>query len=82
MMNDLVERLAEKWMAWCPEDEDSPQDEALWWLNAIADELENAGDDLTVFSRLETPDWLRAQANDPTSPNEPSVDYPDRTEGE
>ena len=32
-------------------------------INAMADELGNAGDDLTAFSQMEVPDWLRSQAN-------------------
>lgn len=39
----MVERLAERWEAWVESDEwveVTPDVDARWWLNAIADELE------------------------------------------
>ncbi len=60
-MSDLVERLAEK-------RERFPRyaviagvdtEEARWWLNAIADELDQDKDD----SSAQTAHWLRAQAS-------------------
>ena len=54
---NLVERLAEKFSkALAPRTRD---EEARWWLNAIADELEAKGGAYAS----EHSNWLRSQAN-------------------
>ncbi len=74
-MSDLVERLAGKRTALAeqravldPHPYSARVDEARWWLNAIADELEaefptpKAGEDPWALSVEFVPAWLRAQA--------------------
>jgi len=64
----LVERLAEKWEN--SEGERWAKDEARWWLNAIADELDAGyGFDAirlefepTYFPGGPAAEWLRSQA--------------------
>lgn len=74
-MSDLVERLAEKRHPCFKIPEDGNLDEARWWLNAIADELEThtfgfqGSDELTytmgVHKGMSIPiAYLRSQASE------------------
>ena len=57
----LVERLAEKRGPWIHQN----RDEARWWLNAIADEIQEVEADKSgPFRNMNAvSDWLRSQAN-------------------
>ncbi len=66
MASEMVERLAEKWSDENHRGDVFP-DEARWWLNAIADELEAAmpdNDHDSDYYGFGTADWLRTQAGD------------------
>ena len=60
-VSDVVERLAERWGGRIDDgmDRHTHEDDARWWLNAIADELENT--ERTEWSAFAI-DWLRSKA--------------------
>ena len=68
----VLERLAEKWRNWTPDGEEghTSEDEARWWLNAIADELTREGNRLMAnkgehyTGRYESAKWLRSRAKE------------------
>lgn len=63
-MSDLVKRLAERATKELPEGLIDNRVDARWWINAIADELEDADNSLTVVTCLESSDWLRSQTKE------------------
>jgi len=74
---NLVERLAKDWFDNGPDRENCQvraSEEARWWLNAIADELEQHENTVKGVMRVlgvETEEggvaiWLRAQAKEPS----------------
>ena len=70
----LVERLAEKRGPWIHQN----RDEARWWLNAIADELDTNGEDYRTHAgphvHSTSSDWLRSHASAGTQATIPKSD--------
>ena len=73
----LVERLVSRWHK--EYTGKSEREEARWWLNAIADELNTSSDnalehigeyDRDVYSGEVAATWLRSQANPDSAENE------------
>lgn len=61
-MSDLVERLAKARFEWDPGADDKPEDEARWWLKAVAELLEH--DPRSPYPcSIECAEWLRTEAD-------------------
>ena len=69
MSTDVVDRLAEKWLVGVGASQQAARNQARWWLNAIADELEHEESSVDPErsgpTRVSTAiKWLREQAKE------------------
>ena len=75
---NLIERLAEKKRGDPFLHHYTTQDEARWWLDAIADALDTNGEDHRTHAgphvHSTSSDWLRSQANAGTQATIPKSD--------
>ena len=64
----VVERLAERWGKDLPSSYSAGpfylEEDARWWLRAIADEIQKAGDGRWGPEWFSVDEWLRAQADE------------------
>ena len=72
----MVERLAKKWVekTYNPIPDEVDRKTARWWLNAIADEIPNVNNPMSL---VDFASWLLAQAKEDNPHDEQNATQPD-----